>query len=965
MYTLNPCISFRVFGSPSDSSNGKNLTKRKIINIFHFLSFSDMNFSSAAKETKKMSGREYIIITLCSLCLGILYLSIFLYIKKKKWESNNLPEQKYETNISTDVIFGDAIPNMFDKRDDDRDLSDSSVLDSHQDDRYPNEASALKRSTEATNSKHKLLLNHLPKKYNNAQLSLASINQDNASDLSDDGMNNFDGIENDTLYQFQNINEIRGIDTVDSEENINMPEDYVEKGLVHGHLRKKLYFNPAYFEPDLLASPPPSAIEFLSKIREVISVAKSKMSAKRYQPSLLVIPEESNDMAMSEKGSIRFSSKNYSVSQSCDGCPGCDGSKYMSIGEKSNHKNCKGCGCENKQNSIKKWLENVPLTYDKALHIHNDNADPECNETVQNETIVDLHEIPVAKNKISEIICGDKYQAISINIPDMISEAVELEANLSLPDNQVGSKKRTSKKLCPSAFRDLSKKKDCSFAPFVPTPDYSTYNKKTLRMLKEHQPDSPIYSRKSPSYLIVDYETDSLEKINSLKSKKCFTPTSFHSQSSPSLSTALPLEEEVEISNALYSQIEGVRKESKGDKKIDETSTKIMYDTPMVGSMTIELQNCANEYDLTDSDQFEPDTLDRKLSNMSNTERQNLMAKTFQNSMDGSLRAIEIEKLNAIYHKETVVDETEKGRLLTLELKHAKRQRPIGYASLDKKLIPPDVVTSNTCRIEGGAENQSFQFDNGEPLSTVYEKCQLISNTQKPSVGKTLRGNHLDITKYNLNSKNSIEHIELKPFQLKHINSIMEHDTDFDQNDNYNQKKTKDFKNAWKKIVGMASKIHQKDDSNEFQNYTTLEEEILKKDSKKLDCDVERGKVKNIVQQLNDVERTKSREQDSGYISAESNESRKIRSNFSNYIKKDIDIQGFQSDNKSITSNNSTLKGDATFKIHQDISHYEIDNNSSSESDFESTIEDVCESGAESIETSSVFFKNTRVSGRD
>ncbi|CAB0038306.1 unnamed protein product [Trichogramma brassicae] len=56
--------------------------------------------------------------------------------------------------------------------------------------------------------------------------------------------------------------------------------------------RRKLYFNPAYFEKQLLKAPPPAAIEFLLKIREVISVAKHKMVAKRFVPTLNGKPED-------------------------------------------------------------------------------------------------------------------------------------------------------------------------------------------------------------------------------------------------------------------------------------------------------------------------------------------------------------------------------------------------------------------------------------------------------------------------------------------------------------------------------------------------------------------------------------------------------------------------------------------------------------------------------------------------
>ncbi|XP_046388294.1 uncharacterized protein LOC124157529 [Ischnura elegans] len=62
-----------------------------------------------------------------------------------------------------------------------------------------------------------------------------------------------------------------------------------------GQSRRKLYFNPAFFEPELLQAPPPAALEFLSKIREVIALARHRMAAKKFSPSLLGIPEDEEE----------------------------------------------------------------------------------------------------------------------------------------------------------------------------------------------------------------------------------------------------------------------------------------------------------------------------------------------------------------------------------------------------------------------------------------------------------------------------------------------------------------------------------------------------------------------------------------------------------------------------------------------------------------------------------------------
>ena len=138
----------------------------------------------------------------------------------------------------------------------------------------------------------------------------------------------------------------------------------------NGNVRRKLYFNPAYFEPNLLASPPPSAIEFLTKIREVITMAKGKMAAKRFQPCLNGIPEENSYLSGSEiyspgtmnsrKSSIVSSRR--TSSKDCTGCPGCEAKK--SSESTTPQKNCKNCG--DKQKSIQKWLENVSTATDSS-----------------------------------------------------------------------------------------------------------------------------------------------------------------------------------------------------------------------------------------------------------------------------------------------------------------------------------------------------------------------------------------------------------------------------------------------------------------------------------------------------------------------------------------------------------------------------------------------------------------------
>lgn len=243
------------------------------------------------------------------------------------------------------------------------------------------------------------------------------------------------------------------------------------------------------------------------------------------------------------------------------------------------------------------------------------------------------------------------------NAPDMVYEAISKEpvyssnataqslyGHLNVPTPDYDDPSSTYSRRRPYENDDT----------LIPPPDY---NSNTLGR-KQYQPDSPIYHRKSPHYLIVDYETDSLERTNTHKTIcNSFTPHSnnssdLSSQPSPSLSSALPLEEEVEIGNTVYDRVEGYRKDGDPMKVIRNFPKKpkpsssvyeeiggiakaylqssrssdisreprIKYNTPFHGSMTIEVEHEPTDDEVsTDSDQFEPDTLDRKPKKYNNT----------------------------------------------------------------------------------------------------------------------------------------------------------------------------------------------------------------------------------------------------------------------------------------------------------------------------------------------------------
>ncbi|XP_047523489.1 uncharacterized protein LOC125061894 [Pieris napi] len=138
-------------------------------------------------------------------------------------------------------------------------------------------------------------------------------------------------------------------------------------------IRRKLYFNPVFFETEHLKNPPPAAVDFLNKLREVMSIAKEKMTSKRFIPNLSDIAEEESyhtidlgwDIPCARRGrrfsAISLKRENSRRQIHCGGCPGCDSSRGQNSGLiRSN--SCKTCVSDDyKQKIVQRWLEDVPL----------------------------------------------------------------------------------------------------------------------------------------------------------------------------------------------------------------------------------------------------------------------------------------------------------------------------------------------------------------------------------------------------------------------------------------------------------------------------------------------------------------------------------------------------------------------------------------------------------------------------
>ncbi|XP_017784260.1 PREDICTED: uncharacterized protein LOC108567950 [Nicrophorus vespilloides] len=384
-------------------------------------------------------------------------------------------------------------------------------------------------------------------------------------------------------------------------ETIEGREERPDTVKVIGTTRRKLYFNPAYFEPQLLLAPPPAAIEFLTKIREVISIAKQKMASKKFTPSLKGIPEEDTNYAVdvgsdyvkpigSRRSSVISLKRENSRRKRCSGCPGCEPQDFKALSGKlpefPSLAACHTCATtadNNKQISIRKWLEDIPVL-----------------KTPQN-----TEEIPTIIVKPKKITKRIRSPTRSLS-PDYITPHIRTlsprpasERARSPAFNKNSSLKSSSSKKSVSTVRTANSRRrkeivkpKCPPPPLptmpkhfqmeqniydviaepkaaLPPPDMiheamavdckedpkitTTTKKKMKAVINELSNLNVVDS--SPELDMrkeIDYEADSLERS---RHKGFSTPSDYaevtSSQPSPSLSSALPMDEEMTMRNAI------------------------------------------------------------------------------------------------------------------------------------------------------------------------------------------------------------------------------------------------------------------------------------------------------------------------------------------------------------------------------------------------------------------------------
>lgn len=325
------------------------------------------------------------------------------------------------------------------------------------------------------------------------------------------------------------------------------------------------------------------------------------MAAKRFQPVLNQIPEEETypsngnsidlyqGLGSQRSGSVvslkRENSRKKSVS--CVGCPGCksdSGQSFMKF-EMSACANClhnRG----DKQNSIRQWLENIPIG--KQQSMYNDfttnpansilSLPAECRNKLRKQnsfttsSSMYMRDFPIPKKSSTMSVRSEPpLRNYNFPLPDFNSanclhnnycqtvSKVDDIRPIGLSDYRSGSLRSSSK--ASSRQRMMSNKNalpDMINEAIALDQSSKTYNQSSSDEEKIYNMTSnlqPTYTRnisESPSGN--EYETDSLERNSG--QKRMITPVDYpdvpSSQASPSLSNALPLEEELTMRNAVY-----------------------------------------------------------------------------------------------------------------------------------------------------------------------------------------------------------------------------------------------------------------------------------------------------------------------------------------------------------------------------------------------------------------------------
>lgn len=677
---FTPCVAFRVAGSPSKS------TVREVM------------FSSTSQVSQGLSATEYIAIGLSSVILALIYVaSVSLYLHSRNTKRKSIEEP--EVTLSGSRDGGGLVKNnplLAASRHFESDTN-SGLTESDVGDELPQSdgEQIFENITSAIIHPHCIYLEQ------------------------SEGIFGSGTILGERLPE----EDVRVVETVDSSHQHDAP-------VLLGTQRRKLYFNPAYFDRQLLLAPPPAAIEFLLKIREVISIAKHKMATKRFVPTLVGIPEEESGSERCESpnkrppttNSAQSSNAKSRKSQRCTGCPGCrDALQNLPTLPEADLQNPG-------ESKVRAWLEDVRQPQHRWRDIDDTRKNFQENVRTFTKSLEYLKEL--AKGELYDDVPNLASKALSSwkDNPPMLRTFQHIARSeiLENEDRHSVSKRSTKSMFAESNFNRYMRQEHKNSAgdfgnnainekvrkaienSFIkqmeeniamekesteskeneePTANTSTITKepqrtdkyknssgKKAKKQKKELPDmiNELPGSKNTAKRIMDaviremvdvkalehhsksqsnnndYEVDSLERSKCSR-KPSLSPESTN-QSSPTLSTALPMDEELTMQNAVINTRTGEMTIPKIKKEVlehnyynslpelisqrpesyslvsevyvndgydspacsDDSGPEIQYEPENPGHLTIKVQDSPENYVKQDESEYEPDTLDRK-----------------------------------------------------------------------------------------------------------------------------------------------------------------------------------------------------------------------------------------------------------------------------------------------------------------------------------------------------------------
>lgn len=252
------------------------------------------------------------------------------------------------------------------------------------------------------------------------------------------------------------------------------------------------------------------------KLREVMSIAKEKMTSKRFIPVLSDIPEEELyhtidlgwDIPCARRGrrysAISLKRENSRRALHCGGCPGCNGKSQKATGLiRSN--SCKTCVSDDyKQKIVQKWLDEVPTPPSTAKRpiksVAKVSGTPRVIEPKENEEVIVNHEEPVPDVNSESIKVAETISKENLNDKYFTTNEFEDIDGKNKPDNENENKSSpqavviiTSEKKSPSNRATRRVRKSLPPPPPPPLPSASVIQ---LSDSKEIEPISPEVKRK-------------------------------------------------------------------------------------------------------------------------------------------------------------------------------------------------------------------------------------------------------------------------------------------------------------------------------------------------------------------------------------------------------------------------------------------------------------------------------------